>query len=226
LKIQLTYNYQTESFHEKKYDKQVEDIITADLKEVEKKDAPIVIRVVNTITERPDNELVGVRKIEEYLLYEGNFYKEAYGICTIHGFICTITHYFFFKNYSQDEIRQGIRNYVNRHILLDGIIYEKVCDPKYVVFVYGKGKGQGGTSLVIKDYYDYEYNNGKIKYFNALKREKAIAFAKAIAEKREDICDFDSCLINIEVLNPEIVLSNPDIEFSIKNFELDKILEQ
>jgi len=109
------------------------------------------------------------------------------------------------------EVIDKIVKEANRFIIIDGVVYQKTGEPRYVRMTFGLGHNHGGTSLMI----DHHYNSNisKDRYYNALDRERAISDTIATAKGRGDINSISRIGSNkIEVLVPEAVKCNPQKE--------------
>ena len=100
----------------------------------------------------------------------------------------------------------------DRYIFSDGKIWEPCGEPMYVINTFGLGHNHGGTGMFIEEFY-----NGNIpsrNYFNALDRDKAIAYANAVATRRGDTNDVGKFgeRENIIVKMPEMVRANPNVD--------------
>jgi len=106
------------------------------------------------------------------------------------------------------EIKENAKHYV----IYDNIVWVRVNEPMYLINTFGLGHNHGGTGFFID--FHYNPNISKDNYFNALQREEAIAYGKAVAARRGDTESVDSIgeFDNIIVLMPELVKRNPQEE--------------
>ena len=106
------------------------------------------------------------------------------------------------------EIEENAKHYV----IYDNIVWVRVNEPMYLINTFGLGHNHGGTGFFID--FHYNPNISKDNYFNALQREEAIAYGKAVAARRGDTESVDSIgeFDNIIVLMPELVKRNPQEE--------------
>lgn len=108
-----------------------------------------------------------------------------------------------------EECKERILRKSKDCIIYDGKVWKVCTEPMYVINTYGLGYNHGGTNLSIT--YNYNSNISENNYFNALEREKAIAYGKKVAVNRGDTKSIDRIgkFDNIEVLMPEMVKRNP-----------------
>lgn len=102
------------------------------------------------------------------------------------------------------------RQEAERYILIDGCIWERAGEPRYVVNTFGLGHNHGGTGLFVEEYYNQ--NIAASNYFSALDGDKAVAYANKVAERRGDTNDVGKFEKMIEVLIPEAVTIRPEAE--------------
>ena len=111
---------------------------------------------------------------------------------------------------SRDEAIEQIADYVNRFLLIDGVLWERAGEPMYQVCVFGLGHNHGGTALMITNHYNP--NCRWTDYFTALQHDEAIeaavrtATARGDTQSLEDIRDKN---YYIEVLDPAAVRADP-----------------
>ncbi len=108
----------------------------------------------------------------------------------------------------KESILRSLKEFADSHVFIDGVIYEQVSEPRYVVQTFGLGHNHGGTAMSI--HFSYNSNISKANYFNALHREEAIAYAAKVATNRgdtESLGKFGD--INIAVHMPELVRCDP-----------------
>ncbi len=112
------------------------------------------------------------------------------------------------KDYCKKDIRKAAKSY----IYCDGKFWRPCNEPRYVINTFGLGHNHGGTGFFIE--YHYNPNIPNTNYFNALQRDEAIAYGKAVAARRGDTESIDGMGEddNIEVLMPEMVKVNPNKE--------------
>jgi hypothetical protein len=85
---------------------------------------------------------------------------------------------------SQKERIKNIREYVDRLLIINGLLYEQSGEPRYVICTFGLGYNHGSTGLFAEDYYNQ--NISKKRYFRIDERDKAVKEATRIAEARGD----------------------------------------
>lgn len=104
-----------------------------------------------------------------------------------------------------------IKEWSEQFLYIDGVLYLKHGEPRYVVMTYGLGCNHGGTSLSV-DYY-YNPNISHTAYFPLTKREEAIKSAKKTALNRGDDKSVPIKLYHkFEILIPEAIQVNPEIQ--------------
>lgn len=99
------------------------------------------------------------------------------------------------------------RKEAERYILIDGYIWERAGEPRYVVNTFGLGHNHGGTALFVEEFYNSNIAN--TNYFSALDGDAAVAYANKVAERRGDTNDVGKFHKMIEVLIPEAVTIRP-----------------
>lgn len=110
------------------------------------------------------------------------------------------------------ECKENILKKASDYIIYDGKVWRRCGEPMYNITTFGLGHNHGGTGFFIE--YSYNSNISNKNYFNALERDKAIAYGKQVALNRGDtksvsgMGDHDI----IEVLMPEMVKRNPQKE--------------
>lgn len=116
------------------------------------------------------------------------------------------------KTDDREDCISEINGILESYVIYDGKAWEECREPMYVINTFGLGHNHGGTGFFIE--YFYNDNISKKNYFNALQRDEAIAYGKAVALGRGDdksvdgMGDYDI----IEVLMPEMVKRNPEKE--------------
>lgn len=106
----------------------------------------------------------------------------------------------------QKKFRESAKNY----ILVDGAVWNRAGEPRYVVNTFGLGHNHGGTGLFVEELYNSNIAN--TNYFSALDGDKAVAYANMVAERRGDTDDVGKFKKMIEVLIPEAVTIRPEAE--------------
>lgn len=87
----------------------------------------------------------------------------------------------------KNAVIKAARGDMKKYILVDGDLFERCSEPRYVVNVFGAGNNHGGTALFCTYYYNP--NIQKSCYFSALQGEQAVAFANKVAADRGDTKD-------------------------------------
>lgn len=103
-----------------------------------------------------------------------------------------------------------IRDKAKNYIFFDGKFWKETNEPRYLINTFGLGYNHGGTGFFIEFYYNP--NIPAKNYFNALQRDAAITYGKAIAARRCDTESVDTigAYCDIEVLMPEMVKLQPN----------------
>lgn len=116
------------------------------------------------------------------------------------------------KESDVEKCKDTISSRAENYVIFDGKVWETCGEPMYNVTTFGLGHNHGGTGFFIQ--YDYNPNISNKNYFNALEREKAIAYGKQVALNRGDTNSIDGMGERdiIEVLMPEMVTRNPQRE--------------
>lgn len=115
-------------------------------------------------------------------------------------------------NDNKKEVERYIKNHIKSYIYFDGKFWSVCNEPMYVVNTFGLGHNHSGTDMFIESYYNPNISSDN--YFNALQRDEAIAYGKAIAARRGDTESIEGIgkYIDIEVIMPEMVKANPKKE--------------
>lgn len=110
------------------------------------------------------------------------------------------------------ECEENICKKAEGYIIFDGKVWRTCGEPMYVINTFGLGHNHGGTGFFVEYFYNSNISNKN--YFNALERDKAIAYGKEVALNRGDTKSVDGMGEHdiIEVLMPEMVKRNPQRE--------------
>lgn len=198
--------------HKKLRYREVEDTMTVKINKVVKEESPIAFLVHEGIEENPIEYRLWNNKLWKPILWYERL-SRAEGLYPYEEFIKSIEYHSYYKhNKTKEEAQKEKYNYVNRHLIVDGIVYGLTSEPRYVLMTFGLGNNHGGTSLMISN--GYNSNISKDRYFNALQREEAIKEGKRVAKNRGDTNFIERIgqSYNIEVLIPEAVRCNPQQE--------------
>lgn len=116
------------------------------------------------------------------------------------------------KESNISECENAILEKSAHYLIFDNKIWKECGEPMYMINTFGLGHNHGGTGFFIEYYYNS--NISKTNYFNALEREKAIAYGKSVAARRGDTESIEGMGDHdiIEVLMPEMVKRNPRCE--------------
>lgn len=112
----------------------------------------------------------------------------------------------------REEKIAEITSKAEQYVICNGVIWKTCGEPMYNIVTFGLGHNHGGTGFFIE--YAYNNNISAKNYFNALQREEAIEYGKAVALRRGDTNSVDEIgkYKNIEVIMPEMVKRNPKAE--------------
>ncbi len=176
---------------------------------------------------------------EEIRIYNGNFYK---AVRVTYGAV--MSNCFEPLSYIEKQLRQ-IKPYdlegdefrensiilyddrekkefalledAKKYVVFDGKVWERCGEPRYYIHTFGLGNNHGGTWFFVSYFYNpnIHYKN----YFNALEREKALAYGKKVAESRGDTESVKNLGIYemIDVLIPSVVKCHPENDLLIGN---------
>ena len=114
----------------------------------------------------------------------------------------------------KSKMLSAVRKYMNNFLLIDGDIYERTSEPRYVVITFGLGNNHGGTGMFCD--YSYNPNISKSQYYSALQGNEAVAYANKTASDRGDTND-------IGKFNPFIIVHMPEIVKVALNKRRDNI---
>lgn len=106
----------------------------------------------------------------------------------------------------KEDFKRDIREEAKNYIYSCGHFWRVCSEPRYKVQTFGLGHNHGGTGFFI-DFYGSGAN-----CFNALERDNAIKYGRAVAENRGDTESIDRIgrCENIEVIMPEMVKLKPN----------------
>lgn len=99
------------------------------------------------------------------------------------------------------------RTHLRNYLLVDGVLFNCVSEPRYCIYTFGLGHNHGGTALSVD--YHYNPNISKECYFSALQGEEAVKEAKRIALGRGDTESVKRFKPSITVFMPELVKVKP-----------------
>ena len=103
----------------------------------------------------------------------------------------------------KEEVKQMLYNCSKHFVYFNGKFWRNCAEPIYNIETLGFGNNHGGTGFFI----EYGYSNIIKNNFNALQRDDAIDYGKAIAVGRGDTNSVNLIgkYSNIEVIMPEMV---------------------
>lgn len=228
MKIDVNLRYQEEYLPTKRHRipriRDVAEWVTVELREVSRKDAPVAMVVTDYQSYIDENgkDQFGLRDTA-FLAVDGALYSEKRDMwgALDRGPLSWVEFWREIQNrgnsyhsyYGRDKegALRSLKEFVDSHVLIDGVIYEECNEPRYVINTFGLGHNHGGTGLFIETHYNP--NISKNNYFNALQRDEALAYATEVATRRgdtESLGRFD--VKNIQMLMPEMVRCNPQLE--------------
>lgn len=240
MKMDATIRFQEEYLPTKRHRipriREVEETVSVELREIQKSQAPVAMVVTDYKSYLDDygKDQFGLRDTS-YLAFENQLYVEKRdmsgaldeGPYSMKDFFQSLSRagncYFSWRGKSRDDMLSSLHEFIDSHLLIDGVIYEAKNEPRYVVQTFGLGHNHGGTAMFITE--RYNENLSKDCYFSALDRDKAIAYANEVATARgdtDDIGTFDKD-INIKVFMPEMVRCNPQAEHGEGNSFLNSM---
>lgn len=180
-----------------------ESTVEVDIPHVTSADAPVAVRVEETWPPL----------MRDYRLYEGNLYRqhltssrEPIGVDGDLDSIRTFSSTHEARLYgatAEFQLQEYAQNWAASHLIIDGMVWVKCGEPRYVVMTFGLGHNHGGTSLMA-DYHDNE-NILAESYFRADEYEEALAHAVRVAKRRGDNESIPRFKPLIEVLIPEAI---------------------
>lgn len=112
------------------------------------------------------------------------------------------------KDTSRDAVIKVARKSLKNNILVNGELYERSAEPRYVINTFGLGHNHGGTGMFCE--YHYNPNISNDSYFPATDGESAVAYANKVAAGRGDTKDVGKFKPFIKVYMPEIVKVKPN----------------
>lgn len=85
---------------------------------------------------------------------------------------------------NKETTERAVRGALRGLIIVDGVVFRRASEPRYVVMTFGLGRNHGGTSLMTDDFFNS--NLKRSSYFSLLDLEAAKAKATAVATGRGD----------------------------------------
>lgn len=205
--------------------REVEEVISVELREIKKESAPVAMVVTDYKSYLDDHgqDVFGLRDTS-YVAIENKLYTEKRNMCGaldegpyfMNKFMRDVARagdcYHSWRGKTREDMVCSLHEFIDSHILIDGVIYEQRNEPRYVVQTFGLGHNHGGTAMMITN--RYNENLSKNCYFSALEREKAIAYANEVASSRGDTNNVGTFgrYIDIKVYMPEMVRCKPQVE--------------
>lgn len=209
-----------------RYRKVVEDILI-ELPKIKKTDAVLAFIVEDYCSYLDENgkNKYGIVPFE-YYAYQDKLYERKKdmrgaldkGNFEIERLVDTISDYGVHriwcsneKDHTREYVLKYLCEFVGRFLIIDGNVYERVGEPRYVVMTFGLGHNHGGSAISIHGHYNE--NISKDRYFNALQRNEAFACLDEIAARRGDTESVGKGReLNIHVMMPKLVHCNPQEE--------------
>lgn len=228
MKFDVTITYQEEYLPTKRHRipriRDVEEGVTVELREVSRKDAPVAMVVTDyqSFIDEDGKDRFDLRDTA-FLAVDGALYTEKRdmwgtldkGPMPLDAFLEEAGRRgdSYYSHYGRDKegTLRNLMEFVDSHVLIDGVLYQQAGEPRYVINTFGLGHNHGGTGMFVETHYNG--NISKNNYFNALQRDEALAYATEVATRRGDtdsLGRFDAK--NIQVLMPEMVRCNPQLE--------------
>ena len=178
---------------------------TIEISEVSASDAPVAIRAKGAFIHRPDKSYT-----LEYRWWNGRLWsaKNIDGVeprgrtsrqddwdypawpseldlRSENGWQDDYTYSLYNRSHDgREQIHQYLADVAQHHLVIDGVPYRPVGEPRYVVMTFGLGQNHGGTACMMDSFYNS--NISKDRYFSLLQRDQAIALATQIATQRGD----------------------------------------
>ena len=125
------------------------------------------------------------------------------------------------KNTSKEAVKRQVRKSLERYLIIDGELYEKVNEPRYCVVTFGLGHNHGGTGLFCE--YHYNPNIPKQNYFPANKGKEALEYFKSVALGRGDTESVGAYDDFIVCHRPDLVKLNPQKQHNSGNKVLNEM---
>lgn len=239
MKIEAKIKYQEEYLPTKRHRipriREVEEAVEVELREVSRKDAPLsmVVTDYQSYVDENGKDAFGLRDTA-FLAVKGQLYTEKRdmwgaldkGPLAMEDFLRSVERYgdSYYSSYGRDKegTLRSLKEFIDSHVMIDGVLYQQTGEPRYLVQTFGLGHNHGGTSLFVETFYNE--NIPQERYFSALQREEAIAYANEIAVRRGDTKDVGTFGdINIQVHMPEMVRCNPQMEHGEGNPFLNSV---
>ena len=112
---------------------------------------------------------------------------------------------------NREKIIAKAKKIASNLLVVDGVMYAPVAEPRYVIVTFGLGNNHSSTGMFVEQHYNN--NISRNAYFNALEYQAACKYADGVATRRGDTKSLpvrprDS----IEVLIPESVKLKPNAE--------------
>lgn len=193
--------------------RECKDFVNANLKEADFKEMQLAFK---------DNSFEGKGKI---YFYQNKLWRKATirDICADENYSTSLDAFIYWREHSSEffprDWRDGehpdkkhmlsvVRKETNKFLLVNGELYIKTTEPRYVVITFGLGHNHGGTGMFCE--YCYNPNISKDNYFPATQGKEAVTYANCVAQKRGDTNDIGKFKPFIDVYMPELVKVKPN----------------
>lgn len=217
LDVKLNYieSYLPSPRHRKMRERQASQSVSLDLKEVTAVEAPVVLR-----THDLKHYCDGIQPTD-YRQFGDTLYTQV-RLCDLkhpesdteaNQPVCADQLMQFYRNYNRptkEEALQAVSDYLDRYLLIDGVLWQKTGEPMYQICTFGLGHNHGSTALMIAR--NFNPNCRWDNYYSALQHDEAVAAAVKTATARGDdqsIERIQSRRYYIEVLDPAAVRADP-----------------
>ena len=242
MKFDAKIKYQEEFLPTKRHRipriREVEETVSVELREVNRVNAPVAMVVTDyksyldengkdqfglcdSVYVAVENELFSEKRDMSGALDRGSYSMDDFKEDIERAGDC----YRCWPGKGKDDVLRSLHEFVESHVLIDGVIFEQKNEPRYVVQTFGLGHNHGGTAMMITN--RYNPNLSKNCYFSALERDKAIAYANEVASARGDTNNVGTFGrgIDIKVYMPEMVRCNPQMEHGDGDSFLNSLYE-
>ncbi|MDK9793335.1 hypothetical protein [Vibrio sp. D431a] len=124
------------------------------------------------------------------------------------------TEYRVWSQDNRDDVVKRIMRKVDTMLVIDGLMFTKINEPRYVVQTFGLSGAHGSTALTVSNWFNINIPNRC--YFRADELEKAKEYAEQISTNlRHDGYIFNADSV-IDVLIPEAVKLQPSTDHPVK----------
>ena len=173
--ITVTYTYQEGYLPTKRHRilrfRDVEKEMVVSIKEVALEDAPTAFIVTEPYLYDPieyrwvDEQLWIPKNWRELYRLDGGNREAFYPVSELIEYMERYHHRFWGCRKDEQAIIDTIVEEASRYMIIEGVVHEKIGEPRYVLMTFGLGFNHGGTSLSMSNYYNR--NIGKDRYYIA-----------------------------------------------------------